>query len=368
MRIAIDARMITYTGIGRYIQNLIENLAKIDQGNEYTAIVNDTWKGIAKRGGLKFQRPFVNIPIYSVMEQLLLPVEIRRSGPDLVHYPSFNMPLINNKPVVATIHDLVYYLDPDACPNKFAHYYARFMFNRAVRISMKIITDSEYVKNDIVKHLGVRPDKIEVIHLGVDELYKPQTDDDLLNDVKKRYNIRDEYIFYAGNHHPRKNLLRLVQAYSRIKNKDKYRLVLTGKIDPRRAELYQTVRDLGMDKRVHFIGSVPEQDLPALYSMATLFVFPSLNEGFGLPPLEAMACGTPVITSNVTSLPEVVGDAAIMADPMDVESLADNIDKVLGSLDLRSELREKGLKRASLFKWEEAARRTLKVYEEVLNR
>lgn len=357
--------MIRYTGIGRYVQNLVENLAKIDGKNRYGVVLNKgDEREITESENLKIFRTRANIPVYSIREQTLLPFEIKRSGPDLVHYPSFNMPLAGGKPVVATIHDLIYYLNFDACPNRLAYLYARFMFKRVVNIAQKIITGSEFTKKEIVRHLGVEAKKVVVIYHGVSPLYRP-VEAGMRKTVISRYGIKGGYVFYAGSHQPRKNLVRLVKAFSTIKDRE-HQLVLAGKIDPRREELYNAAKEKGLDGRVLFIGSVPEEDLPSLYSGATAFVFPSLNEGFGLPPLEAMACGAPVISSDATSLPEVVGDAAVLVDPADAVAIADGIDRLLASSMLQSELREKGLERAKQFSWEAAAKKTLRVYEEVL--
>lgn len=359
--------MISYTGIGRYIQNLVENLAKIDGKNRYSITVNGgDGSEIPAVENLRVFKTRVIIPVYSIKEQVLLPMEMNRSGPDLLHYPSFNMPLVNSKPVVATIHDLIYYLNRDACPSLAAYLYARFMFKKAVKIARKIITVSEFTRSELVESLGVGPEKIAVIHNGVSGLYRPIAVEKQ-GAVLSKYGIRGGYIFYAGNHQPRKNLVRLVQAFSLLKNKD-HQLVLTGKTDPRRADLYNAVNERGLEGRVLFIGAVPEEDLPGLYSGATVFAFPSLSEGFGLPPLEAMACGTPVVSSNATSLSEVVGDAGLTFDPEDAEAMAKAIERVLGSGALREELREKGLERVKKFSWRTAAEKTLKVYEEALNR
>jgi len=365
LKIAIDARMIRYTGIGRYIQNLVERLAATDRKNSYGILVNGADAGEAPRGdNIRVLTARVDIPVYSLREQALLPIEMNAGRPDLLHYPSFNMPLLNGRPYVVTIHDLIY-LDRDSCPSMSAHMYARFMFKRAVKTARRIITVSEYTKSGIVRRLGVAPDKITVIHNGVSASYRPPSAR-TRERVLSRYGIKDEFIFYAGNHQPRKNLMRLVDAFAGMKDTN-LRLVLAGKVDPRRAELYNAVRNKGLNDRVLFIGEVPEDDLPALYSGAVAFAFPSLAEGFGFPPLEAMACGAPVVSSNVTSLPEVVGDAGVMVDPLDTGSIKEGLEKVIGSPTLRSELREKGLERVKKFTWEAAAEKTLRVYEEALN-
>lgn len=367
LRVALDARMISNSGIGRYIGNLIVHLSKIDRGNTFSVLLNsgEPIPSAATARNLEFHTLKRSIPIYSLKEQVILPSEIKRLEPDIVHYPSFNMPFLNSRPAVVTIHDLVYYLDRRACPHLPAHLYARLMFKMVSRLAKRIITDSEYTKKDIIKHLGVSPGKVSVIHIGVDEAYRRVEDPAVLKRVRVRHGIKGEYILYVGTHHPRKNLVRLIHAFSMLKSKG-CQLVITGKMEERRKDVYEAPLSLGIKDRVIFTGIAPEEDLPALYTMASLFVFPSLYEGFGLPPLEAFACGTPVVSSNVTSLPEVVGDAAITIDPLDVDELARSIDKVLSSAELRSELREKGLKRAKLFNWKETAEKTLGVYYDAL--
>ena len=367
MHITVDARMITKSGIGRYIQNLVVYLARYQRECTYTVVVNpeDTFPG--KYENLKIRRLDSTIPIYSLREQIVLPWKINSLDGDLIHYPNFNLPLLNTKPVVLTVHDLIYYLFPDACPGRIGHLYARFMFHTVTRLARRIIAVSNYTKEDIAKHLGIRADKITVIHIGVDDMYRPVSDHDGMNRVRERYGIKGEYILYVGTHHPRKNLIRLLHAFSGLRTRG-YQLVLTGKIERRWNELYSTVKRLALDDRVIFTDIVPEHDLPYLYSMASLFVYPSFYEGFGLPPLEAMACGTPVITSNVTSLPEVVGDGGILVDPSDTDAIRQKIDLVLSDRGLRDELVERGFKRVKLFNWYSTAQRTFEIYKHIIEK
>lgn len=357
--------MITYTGIGRYIQNLLLNLPAVDPSTSYEAVLGERRIHLDDRPNFKSRKARWNIPIYSLREQVLLSSEMMSSSPDVLHYPSFNMPVFNSRPVVVTIHDLIYYLYPAACPNRLAYIYARFMFRKVVGAATRIITVSEYSKNDIVKHLGVAPEKITVVYNGVSDVYKPITDSSVIDAVLRKHGITGEYIFYVGSHHPRKNLKRLIHAYAELRNRDRSLLVLTGEIEERRKDLYRTVDELGLNGRVLFIGRVGEQDLPALYSMAKVFVLPSFYEGFGLPLVEAFACGAPVVTSNVTSLPEVAGDAALIIDPVDTNALTKAIDSILESKDLCDDLREKGFKRAAMFNWADAAAKTHGVYKSV---
>ncbi len=358
--------MITYTGIGRYIQNLAVNLPAVSPKDDFTVLLGEKTVPLPELQNLRTIKPSRNIPVYSMGEQAFLPFEMKNTGADILHYPSFNMPVVNFKPSVVTIHDLIYYLNPAACPNRGAYVYARVMFKLVVRSARKIITVSEYSKKDVVAHLGVDPAKVTAIPNGVGEMFKPVMDDKRRTEVRDKYGIKGDYLLYVGSHQPRKNLVRLIEAFSRLKNAGDCTLVLTGKVEARRAEVYSSVERFGVTGRVQFIGEAGEADLPVLYSMARVFVFPSLFEGFGLPPLEAFACGTPVVSSNVTSLPEVIGDAGIMVDPTDTGAIAEAIDRVLGSATLATEMREKGLKRAALFSWAACAEATLKVYREAL--
>lgn len=355
--------MLFYSGIGRYVRNLIRNLVRIDNRNSYSLLLNrpdslpDTGENLRLRT-LKYR-----IPVYSVREQILLPFELGKTGPDLIHYPSFNMPLLGKRPFVATIHDLIY-LYPQFAPGRGASLYARAMLNKAAVSSKKVITVSEFSKKEIIRLLGVKPEKIEVIYNGVDEVFFESPDAAADRQALKKFGIEGEYIFYAGNHQPRKNLSRLIQAFLKSGTK-KFELVIAGKIDPRRAELYK-IADSRAGKAVRFIGQVGEGELPALYRGASLFVFPSLFEGFGLPPLEAMACKTPVVASNRSSIPEVVGEAAMLVNPEDAGDIAKGMEKVLSSCSLASELRERGYERAKKFRWEDTASKTLKVFHEAI--
>ncbi|GMR04382.1 MAG: glycosyltransferase family 1 protein [Thermodesulfobacteriota bacterium] len=367
MRIAIDARMLTYTGIGRYTQNLIINLAKIDKKNNYNILINNDCTPPALNGNVRFHRSGYNIPVYSLREQSLLPIKLGGLKPDVIHYPSFNMPFLSpSKPTVTTLHDLIYFLFPGACPNRAAYLYAKVMIGFAARNAGKIITVSNYSKDEIVKHLKIDPGKVVVIHNGVSGIYRPEESEEKLKGLLGKYNIDASYILYVGNHQERKNLLGLIRAYSLLRLKKDFLLVIAGKTDARKEKTYRAVEELGLGQRVRFIGEVPEEELPVLYSAASLFVFPSFYEGFGLPPLEAMACGTPVVTSNATSLPEVVGEAALKVEPGDATALSSAMESILSSRDLSAELHEKGFERAALFNWEDTAKKTLDVYNEVL--
>ena len=366
MHVVVDGRMVSNTGIGRWLENIVAHLAQADSGHRITVLVN--------RGSQRV-RPFatstrrlaISAPLYSIREQLILPLEVFRCRPDLVHYPNFNVPLLGRAPYVMTLCDLIYYVSPQACPSWLAHQYARWMIRAAVDKARKVITISEYSKRDMVRHLGLKETKIAVVYPAVNlELYRPDPCATNGRPVQKKLGIKRPYILYTGNHEPRKNLRRLIEAYRELSCRREYQLVLSGRRDPRRKALYDAAADLVARGEVIFCGEVAEADLPQLYAGASLFVFPSSYEGFGFPPLEAMACGAPVVCSAATSLPEVVGEAALLVSAESTLELRQAMERALGSASLRAELREKGLVRARSFSWTAAAQQVLAVYEEAV--
>ena len=255
-------------------------------------------------------------------------------------------------------------------PNKYSikkYFMYRALLPRTIKSADKIIAISHHTKNDIIQHFKIPEDKIKVIHLAANKNYKP-LQGDKINKIKQKYDLNCPFILYVGGLAPNKNVKRLIQAFYKLKKQGiNHKLILTGVKRWKYKSIFETIEKLNLQKDVIFTGYVPDEDLPALYNAADLFVYPSLYEGFGLPPLEAMACGTPVITSNTSSLPEVVGDAGIMVNPYDVDELANKMYEVLTNDGLGEELSKKGLERAKLFSWKKCAEEHLKVYEEVYN-
>lgn len=356
--------MISNTGVGTVIQNLLSVFDKSNEDILVYALINPSNAEMVNcNSKVQVIKTSRDIPIYSVREQFYLPYYYKKLKPDLVHYPNFNSSFCPGIPFVATICDLIYYLYPKACPNKLGHLYAKTMLRHSAKKSRAIITISHHSKNDIVKHLKVPQEKVNLTYTGVNQEYHPV---ETLKALLEKYNIQGDYILYMGNHEPRKNIVGLLKAYSISKCRNDYSLVIGGKKDPRRKEIYETINELSLGKSVLFTGHIQQQDMPAIYTAAKLFVFPSFYEGFGLPPLEAMACGTPVVCSNAASMPESVGDAAITVEPSNIESLAEAIDKVLGNHTLQKELIFKGFAQAKKFSWENTAKATLEVYKKAL--
>jgi len=370
LHIAIDAHSVG-TGLAgneTYAANLIEALAEIDQTNHYTLYVTrreaverftGRWPQVSVRRTLP-HTPLVRIPV-------TLSAELRRRPVDLLHV-QYTAPPFAPCPVVATIHDLSFEHLP-ATFKRRSRMQLRFTVRRTARASAHIIVPSEFTRRDIISTYGIHPEHIAVIKLAASRKFKSSGREDVER-VRRRYGIEGEYILAVGSIQPRKNLARLINAYAdlrRERSSDKLpQLVLVGKKAWLYGQTLRTLEDQGVSDSTILTGYVSEDDLPALYTGALCFVYPSYFEGFGLPPLEAMTCGTPVIAGSLTSLPEVVGDAALLFDPFDTTALKRALARLIDDPNLRAELSGKGLSRARSFDWQETARETLKVYQRII--
>ncbi len=305
------------------------------------------------------------IPFPRLWTHLRLSWEMLRRPPDLLFVPAHVLPLVHPRRSVVTIHDLGFLSHPEA-HTRGQNLYLRWSTRHNARAAAHILADSEATRRDLVRHYRTPPEKITVVYPGRDESLAPVTDPAALAAVRRRYGLTGPYLLYVGTLHPRKNLLRLLRAFHRLRPAARnLQLVLAGKKGWLYDEIFAQVRDLGLGDRVLFPGYVPAEDLPALLGGATAFVYPSLYEGFGFPVLEAMACGTPVVCSNVSSLPEVAGDAALLVDPLDVEALASALARVVDDEGLRRELRARGFEQVRRFSWRRCAEQVLAVLEEV---
>jgi glycosyltransferase involved in cell wall biosynthesis len=364
MRIGIDARLVYYTkaGIGQYILNLIPSLKEIDKRNEYIILQSRKDKSIIADAP-NFRRAFLWTPCHHRFEQLALRFELSPLGLDLLHSPDFIPPFSRNFKSIITIHDLAFLIYPHFLTRESARYYSQIY--RAVRSTDHIIADSESTKRDAIRLLGVPEQKITAIHLAANPIYRPIEDEEAIRLVKEKYSIGGDFILFVSTIEPRKNLPTLLRAYRMLLDDCNVKLVVVGEKGWLFDEAFTLVKELKLDEWVIFLGLVPTEDLLYIYNAAKLLVHPSLYEGFGLPPLEAMACGTPVVVSNTSSLPEVVGDSGILVDPRDVTAMASAIKRALTDEALREDLISKGLRRAKLFSWENTARKTLEIYSRV---
>ncbi len=370
MRIGIDARKLHDFGIGTYIRNLLKQLSRLDRENEFVLLCRpeDT---VALAGlGANFRPVAEKAPNYSVAEQLRVPMALRRERVDLFHAPHYVLPPLVACRSVVTIHDCIHLVFPQYLPNRLALGYARTSIALAARRANRVLTVSESSKRDILKYVDLPPDKIDVIPNAYDDRFGLQPPDEEVDRVRERYQLGREFILYAGNVKPHKNLERLIDAFQILRKRglDDITLVLIGDDISKYAALRRAVHRHQLHKHVRFLGYMPEETLAIMYRLASVFVFPSLYEGFGLPPLEAMASGTPVVTSNVSSLPEVAGDAAVLVDPYDPAAIAEGMLRVLTERQLRESLCAKGLVRARQFSWEASIRRVLEIYGQVCER
>jgi glycosyltransferase involved in cell wall biosynthesis len=370
MRIAIDGRKLRDFGIGTYVRNLLRQLARQDTDNEYVVFCRGYDCDTIEELGPRFRAVVETARNYSIVEQFALPMDVRREGAELFHAPHYVLPPLVPCRSVVTIHDCIHLRFPQYLPSKLGYAYARGQMWAATHRAARVITVSEASKRDILRYFHVPESRIDVIYNAIDDRFwqGPTADEMML--VRERYRLTDPFVLYAGNIKPHKNLERLIEAFHLMRQSStelaSVQLLIIGDEISKYATLRRAVHRHKLHKHVRFFGFVSDQTLAALYRLADAFVFPSLYEGFGLPPLEAMASGTPVITSNVSSLPEVVGDAALMFDPYEPAAIADAMHRVLTEPALRADLRVKGLARAREFSWERSIKRVRQIYDEVM--
>lgn len=371
MRIAIDARIAHYTGagIGQYAVHLAQALARLDRTNQYVLLQSrKDQRTLVDEPHV--QRHGIWTPSHHRWEQGLLAAEfklfppVRRLHIDLLHSTDFIPPLrLRGFKSVITVHDLAFLRWPHFLTEDSARYYGQV--EAAVERADHIIAVSESTKNDLVKLLGAPRNKITVVYEAADPLYRPMTRAEALASMRSAFPLPEEFILFVSTIEPRKNIATLLRAYRRLLDSYKISagLVLAGATGWLADQVFETVEQLDLQRHVTFLGRVQNGDLVYLYNLARCLAHPAYYEGFGLTPLEAMACGTPVVVSNVSSLPEVVGDAALLIDPNNDEELAVALHRVLTDETLRASLREKGLARARTFSWERTAEETLAVYQ-----
>ncbi|MGE3706539.1 MAG: glycosyltransferase family 4 protein [Vicinamibacterales bacterium] len=367
MRIGIDARKLYDYGIGTYIRNLVKQLARLDRETEFVLLCRPQDAPGLSALGENFRPVTETAGLYSVAEQIKIPWDLKREKVSLFHAPHYVLPPLVPCRSVVTIHDCIHLMFPEYLPNQFALRYARSSIRMAARRADRVLTVSESSKRDILKFVDTDPDKIHVIYNAHDERFSHEPREEDVVRVRERYQLQDEFVLYAGNVKPHKNVERLIDAFQLVhaRGLDHLKLVIIGDELSKSTAVRRAVHRHNLHKFVRFLGYLPEDTLAVMYRLAGLFVFPSLYEGFGLPPLEAMASGTPVVTSNVSSLPEVAGDAAVLVNPLDAGDIADGIMRVLTDETVRRDLRRKGLARARQFSWETSARRVREIYAQV---
>src|SRR5687767_5900947 len=358
MKIAFDGTVLhgRKSGVGYYCEELLKAMLMMDHEDQFFVFSHQPVKLdlASSNGNLRFTNT-VHFPIRAVYLHALLPKILDKVQPDVCHYTNFLAPTFEDRPYLVTIHDMGLESLRDAHPLA-KRLYTRRLVPHVARKAKLIVTNSEFSKWEIVRYLGIAEDRIRVTPLAASPDFKP---------VPAR--PENPYFLYVGNLEPRKNLERLIEAFARIPDKD-HELVIVGNRWYHGNAAEEKASLLGLSGRVKFLGYVPRADLPGIFSGATAFVYPSLLEGFGLPIVEAMACGAPVITSNNSSMKEVAGEAALLVEPTSVGQMTEALMKVAQDRSLRQELSRRGLKRAAEFSWQRTAELTLDAYREVFER
>ena len=363
MRVGIDARLVYYSqaGIGQYILHLVNGLSSLDDGTEYV-LLQSRKDNTTILEQSNFRRVSLWTPSHHRLERYSLNVELMRLGLDVLHSPDFIPPHRPSCKSVITVHDLAFLLYPHFLTKESARYYGHI--DQAVRWTDHIISVSESTKRDTIQHLGVPEEKITVVYEAANPIFRPLDKSEARQHVLDRHGVDGPFVLFVSTIEPRKNVPTLLRAIHQLQQcyKEDVRLVLAGGKGWLFEDAFAVVKDLKLDGRVHFLGRVSSEDLLSLYNAAEMLAHPAFYEGFGLPPLEAMACGLPVIVSDVASLPEVVGDAGLLIDPQDEDELTVAMWRVLNDGTLGSEMRDKGLLQAQRFSWERAARETQEIY------
>lgn len=356
------------SGVGNYTARLLAAQLEIEPGRDYLLYSNRPLENLEPELARAKRVPGYLPRSRWLWMQLKLPRIINQTGPDLCHFTNALAPLWITKPYVLSIYDATLFL--------YSRYHPwtrllaiRMMLPLAVRRAKAIITISKSARKDLQRILKIPEDKIHVVYGAAPKHFERVTNQRELARIRQKYQLPEQFLLYVGTLEPRKNLDRLVRAFGRLKEQGQpHKLVLAGPWGWSMNGFQQQIKNLGLNKSVQMLGYIPDDDLPGLYSLATVFAFPSLYEGFGLPPLEAMACGTPVLSSRNSSLAEICGDAAFLVDPLNEKSLFDGLQRVLGDEGLRQELGKIGRKRAAEFSWERAARETAAVYDKLLKK
>jgi len=384
MKIGISGYFFSNTGVGTgvYTNQLLKSLARVDKSNQYLLFVpeaSDIEPG-SFPSNFMFSKhahvPFGNPMMKRVLWEQLLSFKTRKHDLDLVHFPFFSYCWTPRIKTVVTIHDMAHCRFPIYKGRVIGKLYFDYLAHAMIKAD-HIITDSEHSRLEILEYIRISDNKISVIPLAADALFAPVKDQSKLDQVRKKYDLPEKFIFYIGGFDIRKNIDNLLKAYSSLKKHKEIEqsIVLGGKIPENQhliqrgavLDLTKLIRELGIIKKVSLPGYIEEQDLPAIYSLADLFVFPSLYEGFGLPVLEAMSCGTPVIASHSSSLPEITPGEDFLFDPEDINSIEDTMMRILTDEAARVNLSRWGKERARDFSWEKTAQKTRNVYEGILS-
>ena len=378
MHVCFDARVIVdeQTGLASYAYNLLKHLLLIDNESKYTVLINKSLREdhpVLQLQQSNLFKKMVKIPEVSLEQQFLIPFRLLQERPDVYHYPNFDVPVVHPFKTVFTIHDLTYmkYKNYYVRARRVKNYYTKHIIQYGAKRAKKIIVCSKSTKNDLLEMFDIPEDKIEVIYLALDEKffeYGRNNSGSTPSQSVQKFIKGNRYFLFIGQRRPHKNIERIIQAYAAFKEKysgHALKLIIGGSAYSNYEGPEKTVAALNLGNDVHFIGYVKETEIAPLYKHAECFLFPSLYEGFGLPILESMALQTPVITSNISSMPEIAARAAVTVDPYSVEDIARAMTDVVKNKALKRNLQCEGLKRVADFSWQQAAERILHVYENI---
>lgn len=372
-KIGIDARFCTAkaTGIGRHVFELIQGIAEIDKENEFHVFLNEEQYEAFICPGKNFYKYKTQAKHYSFAEQINFWRQLESHKFDLMVFPHFNAPLLYSRPFVVTIHDLTLHKFPGGKKRDIISKLAyRLLIHTVVRKAKHCFAVSENTKKDMMKYLKVPEEKVHVCYNGVSQRFSPIHDIKCLGKFRKKHQLPENYILYTGVFRSHKNIERLIDAYALCKEKYQkfqHSLVLAGPHDSASTNIPERIKRHGLEKDIFLTGFFPEEEMQELYSASTAYIFPSLYEGFGIPPIEAMQCEIPVACSNTSSLPEVCGDAVLYFDPYNTEEMSEALFKVISNKKLRKDLVEKGKKQSQKFSWKDMVEKMYRVYKNFLS-
>ena len=372
MKIGFNAQIISGSdaGVATYAKNLIKHLVRLNSNHELYFFGSPDFLDVTEDGRIHLipTSRSVNGGWKRILwEQFILPSKVKRNQMDVMFYPDHTGSIFRNlKRTIITIHDLSFMAMPETFPFT-TRTYKSLAVQQSIRKADLIIAVSQATKNECIRLLNIPEDKIKVVHNGIDKSFKKNIEKDLLDNARRKFGLFGRFILFVGTLEPRKNIVRIIRAYHHLRNSFHVQqdLVISGKKGWLYSEIFHEVERLRLKKHVHFLDYVTQKDLVSLYSLADMFVYPSLYEGFGFPPLEAMACETPVVSSNISSMPEVLGDAAVLVNPYSVEEITTAMSKVLLDNELRMKLISRGLERVKNLSWEKSSEQLLKVFEEI---
>lgn len=362
--IGIDARKLQDFGIGTYVRNLVAHLGEIDPVNRYVLFTGPQRKDNLRDLPENFRLVTESSPVYSVRELLALSWKLFRLDLDLYHATHYVLPAVSPCRVVVTIHDIIHLLYPEYLPNRLAFFYAQRMIRRSLARSDRVITVSKNTKSDLGRYFDLDTKKVKVIYNGVEDAFRHESEIPDLDRWLERLDLQRPYILFVGNPKPHKNLDNVLRAYARARQLQEIEapLVFVGDRGNAEVRLRSLASSLGVENQVKMLGHVAQEALPAVYRAATLFLYPTLYEGFGLPVIEAMASGVAVITSDNSALKEIAEGYAHLVNPMDVEGMARAIAHCISDTEHRTALAKLGLRRAADFSWRRTAEQTLETY------